>query len=104
MIYLEPIRLGNNKRKKALVTGASGFIGYYIFMKLFNELIQLHQDVKMHSERHCPWQKPYFKNGKFPALKLGFKQKYLRLIKFLVDFYFNYSLRLLVIGGEENGY
>ena len=82
------------------MTGASGFIGYYIFTKLFNELMQLHQDVKMRSERDCPWQKPCFKNGKFPALKSGFKQKYLRLIKFSVDFYFNYPLRLLVIRGE----
>ena len=54
----------------------------------------------MHSERDCPWQKPYFKNGKFPALKSGFKQKYLRLIKFSVDFYLNYSLRLLANRGE----
>jgi len=83
---------------------ASRFIGYYIFTKLFNELIQLLQDVKMRSERDYPWQNAYFKNGKFPALKSGFKQKYLRLIKFSVDFYFNYPLRLLVIGGEENGY
>jgi len=82
------------------MTGASGFIGYYIFTKLFNELMQLHQDVKMRSERDCPWQKLYFKNGKFPALKSGFKQKYLRLIKFSVDFYFNYSLRLLANRGE----
>ena len=79
---------------------ASRFIGYYILKKLFNELIQLLQDVKMRSERDCPWQKPYFKNGKFSALKSGFKQKYLRVIKFSVDFYFNYPLRLLVIRGE----
>jgi len=74
---------------------ASRFIGYYILKKLFNELIQLLQDVKMRSERDYPWQNAYFKNGKFPATKSGFKQKYLRLIKFSVDFYFNYSLRLL---------
>ena len=85
--------MGNNKRKKALMTGASGFIGYYIFKKLFNELIKSHQDVKMRSERDCPWQKLYFKNGKFSALKSGFKQKYPFLIKFSVDFYFNYPLR-----------
>ena len=54
----------------------------------------------MRSERDCPWQKLYFKNGKFPALKSGYKQKYLRLIKFSVDFYFNYSLRLLANRGE----
>ena len=54
----------------------------------------------MRSERDCPWQNAYFENGKFPALKSGFKQKYLRLVKFSVDFYFNYPLRLLVIGGE----
>ena len=54
----------------------------------------------MRSECDCPWQKPYFKNSKFPALKSRFKQKYLRLIKFSVDFYFNYPLRLLVIRGE----
>ena len=92
--------MGNNKRKKALMTGASGFIGYYIFTKLFNELIKSHQDVKMRSERDRPWQNAYFKNGKFPALKSGFKQKYLRLIKFSVDFCFNYSLRLLANRGE----
>ena len=79
---------------------ASRFIGYYILKKLFNELIQLLQDVKMRSERDCPWQNAYFKNGKFPALKSGFKQKYLRLIKFSVDFYFNYPLRLLANRGE----
>ena len=49
----------------------------------------------MHSERDYPWHNAYFKNGKFPALKSGFKQEYLRLIKFSVDFYFNYSLTLL---------
>ena len=92
--------MGSNKRKKALVTGASGFSGYYIFTKSFKALIQSHQDVKMSSERDCPWQKPYFKNGKFPALKSGFKQKYRCLIKFSVDFYFNYPLRLLAIRGE----
>ena len=92
--------MGNNKRKEALMTGASGFIGNYIFKKLFNELIQSHQDVKMRSVRDCPWQKPYLKNGKFLALKSGFKQKYLRPIKFSVDFYFNYPLRLIVIRGE----
>ncbi len=54
----------------------------------------------MRFERDYPWQKPYFKNGKFPALKSGFKQKYIRLLKFSVDFYFNYPLRLLVIRGE----
>ena len=96
--------MANNKRKKAFMTCASRFIEYYIFKKLFNELMQLHQDVKMRSERDCPWQKLYFKNGKFPALKSGYKQKYLRLIKFSVDFYFNYPLRLLVIRGDENGY
>ena len=86
------------------MTCASRFIGYYILKKLFNELIQLLQDVKMRSERDYPWQNAYFKNGKFPALKSGFTQKYLRLIKFSVDFYFNYPLRLLVIRRDENGY
>ena len=91
--------MGSNKRKKALMTGASGFIGYYIFKKLFNELIKSHQDVKMRSERDCPWQNAYFENGKFPALKSGFKQKYLRLIKFSVDLYFNFPLILPIFLG-----
>ena len=82
------------------MTCASRFIEYYIFKKLFNELIKSHQDVKMRSERDCPWQKLYFKNGKFSAPKSGFKQKYPRLIKFSVDFYLNYSLRLLANRGE----
>ena len=86
------------------MTGASGLTGYYRFKKLFNESIQSHQYVKMRSERDCPWQNAYFKNGKLWALKSEFKQKYLRLIKFSVDFYFNYPLRLLVIRGDENGY
>ena len=57
----------------------------------------------MRSERECPWQKPYFINGKVQALKSGFKQKYLRLIKFSVDLYFNFRLILPINVGGYNG-
>ena len=80
--------------------GASRFVGYQIFKNLFNGLIRSHQAVKMRSEGDCPWQKIYFKNGILPALKSGFKQKYLRLIKFSVDFFFYYPLRILANRGE----